>query len=57
MKAECLVRTKEQDPTKLKQHQETVKNKTVAELGTISSFSDIPIPTFGKRTKSKERSR
>ncbi len=64
LKQECLVRTKEQDPDRLKEHQETVKTKSVAQLSSVTGFSDIPVPAPierlfdpSKRAKSKERSR
>ena len=51
LKAECLVRTKEEDPEKLKERQATVQSMSVAELSQITSFSDIPVPQVFKSKK------
>lgn len=45
LKAECIVRVKEEDPEKQRQRQELVKTKTPKELGKITSLSDIPVPS------------
>lgn len=47
LKAECLVRVKEENPEKLKERQEMVKHYTPAELGQISSLGDFPMPKLG----------
>lgn len=61
-KEECLVRSKEENPEKQKERQQTVKGKSVAELSAITSLSEFPVPKpsifdSAKRNKSKERSR
>ena len=55
LKAECLVRTKvEEDEKVLKERQRLTRNMSPAELGQIRGFSDIPIPSFGKRNSEKK---
>ena len=50
LKTECLVRSKVQvQETVLKQRQEMIRSMSPAELGQISSLSDIPIPTLRKK--------
>ena len=56
------MRSKEEDPEKQKERQQTVKGKSVAELSAITSLSEFPVPKpsifdSAKRNKSKERSR
>ena len=52
LKAECLVRVKDEDPEKQKQRQELVRAMSPAELAQISSLSDFPVP---KLFSSKKR--
>ena len=55
-----LVRTRNEEPEVLRQRQEAVKNKSVSDLAAINSFSDFPLPKFGKNrsaSRGKERSR
>ena len=49
LKAECLVRTKDEDPEVQRERQELVKNKTPAELSEIHGLSDFPMPSFHKK--------
>ena len=42
--AQCLVRSRVEDPLVQKERAELVKNRTVAQLSQITSLSDIPIP-------------
>lgn len=59
LKAEVLVRAKVEDPEKLKERQEILKNKSVHELSQIHSPAEFPVPETlkrlaKKRDKSKE---
>ena len=60
LNAQCLVRSRMEDPHVQAARAEMVKNRTVAQLSQVTSLSDIPIPTsllaiVEKRDKSKER--
>ncbi len=56
LKTECLVRTKvEEDEQVLKERQEATRSMSPAQLGEIRGFSDIPLPSFGKKRKDKEK--
>ena len=60
LNAQCLVRSRMEDPQVQAARAETVKNRTVAQLSQVTSLSDIPIPTsllaiVEKRDKSRER--
>ncbi len=57
LKTEMLVRTKvETDEQTLKERQELTRAKSPAELGKIRGFSDIPLPSFGKKKEEKASS-
>ena len=45
LKQECLVRSKVEDPEKQKERQQLTQNKSVSELGKVTSLSDFPIPS------------
>lgn len=50
LKAECLVRVKDEDPEIQKQRQELTRAMSPAELSKITSISDFPVPNiFGKK--------
>ena len=61
LKADVLVRTRQEDPDVLKERQALVASKSVGELATLTSISDIPIPATienllsGKRPTSPSR--
>ena len=61
LKADVLVRTRTEDPDVLKERQALVSSKSVGELATLTSLSDIPIPATienlisGKRPMSPSR--
>ena len=62
LQKECLVRTREEDPEVLKQRQQTVKEKSVKDLASISGPGDIPVPAtianlFKGGKKEQQRSR
>lgn len=60
LKKECMVRAKvEEDPNKLKERQELIKNKSPNQLGQIRGLGDFPVPTLMRKrnlksTKEKE---
>ena len=45
LNAQCLVRSRVEDPQIQAARAEVVKNKSVAQLSQVTSLSDIPIPT------------
>ena len=64
MKQDLEVTRKDEDQELVKQRMQTLKNKSIADLGTVTSFSDIPIPapienlfSSSKRSKSIDSKR
>ena len=57
---DCLVRSRLEDPTLLKERQALTQSMSVSELAQIGSLSDFPIPKNlerifqGKRNQTKE---
>ena len=55
MKAEVLVRVRDEDPEVQIERQELTRAKSPAELSKISSFSEIPVPKNIENMLSKSK--
>ena len=53
--AQCLVRSKTENPETQRERAEVVKAKSVHELSQITSLADIPIPLRGSSASAVER--
>ncbi len=51
MKAEVLVKVKEEDPKVQRERAELVKARSPNQLAQMTSLSDFPVPTVVKRNK------
>ena len=49
MKAEVLVKVKEENPEVQKERAELVRTTSPARLAQITSISDFPVPSFGRK--------